>query len=146
MSKARTFLFPAAPSPLLSSTLLLAARIAIGLPFLSHGVAKWAAFESLAMEFPDPLGIGSTISLLLVIFAEVVCSIGFILGAAYRLCLLPMIFTMAMAFFVIHADDTFAGRELPLIYLLVFIIMYIAGPGYFSLDTAMRRIYGLPTK
>ena len=55
-------------------------------------------------------------------------------------------FTMAMAFFVIHAGDTFAGRELPLIYLLVFIIMYIAGPGYFSLDTAMRRIYGLPTK
>lgn len=146
MSKVKKILFPATPSPLLASTLLLAARIMIGLPFLSHGIAKWAAFESLALEFPDPLGVGSTISLLLVIFAEVVCSICFILGAAYRLCLVPMIFTMATAFFVIHADDTFAHRELSLIYLIIFILMYIAGPGYFSLDSAMRRIYGLPTR
>ena len=142
MLNIRKILFPAAPSQLLSSSLLLTARIVIGLLFLSHGVAKWAAFESLAMTFPDPLGVGSTVSLLLVLFAEVLCSVGFILGAAYRLCLLPMIFTMLMAFFVIHAGDPFAVKETALMYLFTFVMMFIAGPGCFSLDYTLHRLYG----
>ena len=140
MSKVKTILFPSAPSPALSSAVILAARVAIGLLFMTHGVAKWAAFESLVMEFPDPLGIGSAVSLLLVIFAEVICSVGVILGAAYRLCLLPMIVTMAIAFFVIHQGQPLANRELSLIYLVIFVLMFIAGPGYFSLDSSLRRI------
>ena len=142
----KTMLFPAAPSPAVSSVLLLVMRIVIGVLFMSHGVAKWAAFETLAMTFPDPLGVGSTISLLLVIFAEVVCSVGFILGAAYRLCLIPMIATMAVAFFVIHAGDPFVHRELSLVYLVIFVIMFFAGPGYLSFDFTLRRIYGMPVK
>ena len=146
MSNLRNLLFPSAPSQLLSSALLLTARIVIGLMFMSHGVAKWAAFENIAMRFPDPLGVGGTISLLLVIFAEIICSVGVILGAAYRLCLVPMIFTMTMAFFVIHLGNTFHDRELPLMYLVIFVLMFIAGPGYFSFDSALRRMYGLPAK
>ena len=144
MSDVKRLLFPSAPAPGLSSVLLLVARRVIGVLFMSHGVAKWAAFESLAIAFPDPMGVGSTVSLLLVIFAEVVCSVGFILGAAYRLSLLPMMATMAVAFFVVHAGDTLAQRELSLIYLVIFILMFIAGPGYFSLDSSLRRLYGLP--
>jgi putative oxidoreductase len=45
-----------------------------------------------------------------------------------------MIFTMAMAFFVIHSQDAFAVRELALVYLVVFVLMYIAGPGKFAVD------------
>ena len=142
----KTMLFPAVPSPAVSSVLLLVMRIVIGVLFMSHGVAKWAAFETLAMTFPDPLGVGSTISLLLVIFAEVVCSVGFILGAAYRLCLIPMIATMAVAFFVIHAGDPFVHRELSLMYLVIFVIMFFAGPGYLSFDSTLRRIYGMPVR
>lgn len=43
--------------------------------------------------------------------------------------MIPMIFTMAMAFFVIHSQDAFAVRELALVYLVVFVLMYIAGAG-----------------
>lgn len=143
MKSIKEAIFPPAPSQMLSSGLLLAARVAIGVLFMSHGVAKWSAFESLAMSFPDPLGVGSTVSLLLVLFAEVVCSIGFILGAAFRLCLLPMIFAMAVAFFVIHSGDALSVREPSLLYLIIFILMFFAGPGYFSLDSTLRRLYGL---
>lgn len=41
---------------------------------------------------------------------------------------------MLVAFFVIHASDAFAVKELAFIYLVVFILMYIAGPGKFSID------------
>ncbi len=46
----------------------------------------------------------------------------------------PMIFTMCIAFFVVHGSDPFAVKELAFIYLVVFILLYIAGPGKFSLD------------
>jgi len=48
--------------------------------------------------------------------------------------MIPMIFTMVVAFFVIHANDVFAVKELAFIYLVVFVLMYIAGPGKFSID------------
>lgn len=88
----------------------------------SHGIAKWSNFDTMSTMFPDPLGIGSSASLSLAIFGEVICSLGFIVGAFYRLALIPMIFTMCIAFFVIHGADPFAVKELALVYLAIFII------------------------
>ena len=128
------FLFPSKPEGNAFSLFLLALRILLGVLFLSHGVQKWVNFEVLSTSFPDPLGVGSTVSLGLAIFGEVACSVGFIFGALYRLALIPMIFTMGMAFFVIHGNDPFAAKELAFIYLVIFILMYITGPGKFSVD------------
>ena len=99
------FLFPSKPNSTGASLFLLALRIFFGL-----------------------------VSLGLAIFGELVCSMAFIVGVLYRLAMLPMIFTMGMAFFVIHGNDAFAVKELALIYLVVFILMYISGPGKFSVD------------
>ncbi len=128
------FLFPSKPEGNAFSLFLLALRILFGVLLLSHGVQKWMNFSAMSGSFPDPLGVGSTLSLELAIFGEVFCSVGFIFGAFYRLALIPMIFTMGMAFFVIHANDPFAIKELAFIYLVVFILMYITGPGKFSID------------
>ena len=128
------FLFPDKPYTAGNSWLLLAARIIFGGLLMSHGIAKWQNFDALSAAFPDPLGVGSGVSLALAIFGEVVCSVGFIAGLFYRLALIPMIFTMIVAFFVVHANDVFAVKELAFIYLVVFILMYIAGPGKFSID------------
>ena len=128
------FLFPDKPYTAGNSWLLLAARIIFGGLLMSHGIAKWQNFDALSAAFPDPLGVGSGVSLALAIFGEVVCSVGFIAGLFYRLALIPMIFTMIVAFFIVHANDVFAVKELAFIYLVVFILMYIAGPGKFSID------------
>ncbi|WP_289621929.1 DoxX family protein, partial [Bacteroides congonensis] len=61
-------------------------------------------------------------------------SMAFIVGFLYRLAMIPMIFTMIVAFFIVHANDAFAVKEMAFIYLVVFIVMYIAGPGKFSID------------
>ena len=128
------FLFPSKPEGNAFSLFLLALRILFGVLLLSHGVQKWMNFSAMSGSFPDRVGVGSTLSLGLAIFGEVFCSVGFIFGAFYRLALIPMIFTMGMAFFVIHANDPFAIKELAFIYLVVFILMYITGPGKFSID------------
>lgn len=116
-------LFPRKFSEASMSWLLLLARVMFGLLFLLHGIQKWSNFQELSATFPDPLGVGSSLSLGLAIFAELACSIAFIFGILYRLALIPMIFTMAMAFFVIHGSDPFAVKELALVYLVVFTLM-----------------------
>lgn len=134
MSVIYKFLFPSKPDGTAMSLLILALRIVFGILLMSHGVQKWANFSAMSDSFPDPLGIGSQLSLILAIFGEMVCSIAFIFGFLYRLAMIPMIFTMCVAFFVIHANDPFATKELAFVYLVVFILLYITGPGKYSLD------------
>ena len=93
---------------------LLFLRLFIGGMMLSHGWTKLATFSVLSATFPDPLGVGSTLSLLLILFAEVGCSCLLIFGLMTRLAALPLMFGMLMAFFVIHGADPFAVRELTL--------------------------------
>ena len=129
------FLFPAKSCSAQASGILLASRMIFGGLLFSHGIAKWSNFDTMSTMFPDPLGIGSSASLSLAIFGEVICSLGFIVGAFYRLALIPMIFTMCIAFFVIHGADPFAVKELALVYLAIFVLMYIAGKCQYPFDS-----------
>lgn len=98
MSVIYKFLFPSKPDGTAMSLLLLALRILFGVLLMSHGVQKWANFDAMSGSFPDPLEVGSQMSLILAIFGELVCSLAFIFGFLYRLAMIPMIFTMSMAF------------------------------------------------
>ena len=75
------FLFREPEASSTKSIVLLLARVIFGLLFLSHGIAKWQNFMGASDLFPDPLGLGGTLSMWLVLFAEIVCSIGCIIGA-----------------------------------------------------------------
>ena len=129
----KKFLFPQPTESKSFSLLLLALRLFFGMMFMLHGFEKLFNYTELCYVFPDPTGIGSEISLLFVIFAELMCSAAFIFGALFRLCMIPMLIIMLVAFFHIHGGSIFQG-ELSLIYLIVFFIMYITGPGAYSID------------
>ncbi len=135
----KRFLFPSQPSSTLVSIQLLSARLILGMLFLNHGVEKWASYKTLVETFPDPLYIGSHLSLILVIFAELICSVAFMFGFLYRIALIPMIISMAVAFFLVHSADPMSTKELALIYLVSFVLMYIAGPGRYSVDYMFCR-------
>lgn len=137
------FLFPSKPDGITISLLLLALRILFGGLLLSHGIQKWNNYAEMSAVFPDPLGVGSNVSLGLAIFGELACSIGFIFGALYRLAMIPMIFTMCMAFFVIHGSDPFAVKELAFVYLVVFILMYITGRRFLPPSCTRREYCGI---
>lgn len=117
---------------------LLLSRLLFGMLFLMHGLTKINDFGQMALAFPDPLGVGSEISLILAILGEVFCSVLLIFGLLTRLALIPMIFTMCIAFFVIHAGDPFSAKELSFIYLATFIIIWVSGAGKYSLDYMIR--------
>ena len=130
----KRFLFPVKPDGTFISVILLIVRVVFGVMLMNHGIDKWPNYQELSAVFPDPLGIGSPLSLGLAIFGELACSMAFIIGFLYRLAMIPMIFTMCVAFFIVHADDPFAVKELAFVYLVVFVLMYIVGPGKFAVD------------
>ncbi|WP_417850493.1 DoxX family protein [Thalassoglobus sp.] len=119
------------------STGLLILRVAIGGFMLIHGYQKLAGFSGLANKFPDPLGIGSQMSLIAAIGAEVGCSLLLILGLGTRLAALPLAFTMIIALFVIHGADPWQRKELAAIFLSVYAAIVFTGPGRFSLDHSL---------
>lgn len=118
---------------------ILLLRLFIGCLMLTHGWAKLTSFSALSETFPDPLGVGHCTSLVLVLFAEAGCSLLLIFGLATRLAALPLIFNMLIATFVIHSGDPFATKELPLIYLGIYVVVFWAGAGKYSLDEIIRQ-------
>lgn len=121
------------------SRLLLTLRLFFGILFLMHGIDKLANFEVLSYSFPDPLGMGSHLSLVLVILAEVFCALTFIGGFLFRISLLPMLFAMFVAFFYAHGGSI-ADGELAFIYLGVFLLLLVTGPGRYSADYLIYRV------
>ena len=118
----------------------LVLRVSVSLLFLfGHGWAKLAGWAEKSATFPDPLHVGSRLSFALVIFAEVVCSALVAAGLLTRLAAVPPVIMMFVAFFVQHAADPFARRELAMLYGLAFVAILLLGPGEWSLDGLLRR-------
>ncbi len=127
------FLFPQTFRGKGVSFLILCVRLFFAVLFFMHGLDKMTNFNELSLTFPDVLGFGSYMSLMLSIFAEFCCSLFLMAGLLVRVMLVPMIIAMAVAFFDVH-DAMMPEGELSLIYLIVFVILYLTGPGRFSLD------------
>jgi putative oxidoreductase len=135
----KKFFFPSVFPDASVSRLLLTLRLFFGFLFLTHGIDKLANFEVLSYSFPDPLGMGSHLSLVLVILAEVFCALTFIGGFLFRISLLPMLFAMFIAFFYAHGGSI-ADGELAFIYLGVFLLLLVTGPGRYSADYLIYRV------
>jgi len=138
---------------------LLILRLGIGGYLITHG---WGKVQMLlaggADKFGDPIGLGSTLSLVLVTTSEFICALLIILGLGTRLAAIPVVITMSVAAFIIHAKDpwtmeaaanaffsgaskTWFSKEPALLYLVPFLSLVCTGGGKLSLDglIEMRR-------
>ena len=104
-----------------------------------------------ADKFGDPIGLGSSLSLALVTASEFVCALLIIVGLGTRFAAIPVVISMAVAAFVVHAADpwtmetaakaffsgaskSWASREPALLYLIPFLSLVFTGGGKLSLD------------
>jgi len=114
---------------------LLILRVVGGSIMLTHGLGKFSKLlGDDPIHFADPIGIGATASLALTVFAEVACSILLIFGFATRLAAIPLLITMLVAVFIVHANDGFGKMELALLYGVIYLVITIAGAGKISMD------------
>jgi putative oxidoreductase len=106
---------------------------------LVHGWAKLANFSEKAEKFSDPLNIGHTGSLALTVFAEFFCTIFIVLGIFTRAASIPLMITMAVVVFMVHAHDPFGDKELAVLYLFLYAAIFVIGPGKYSIDRQLLK-------
>lgn len=126
-------------TPFLSNLGLLILRLGSALMIMTHGWPKIAEFSSRLETFRDPIGLGPAISLQAAIFAEFFCAVLLALGFMTRISLIPLIFTMSVIAFIVHAEDPFSGKEKALLFLLIFLVQFLLGPGKYSVDAQIRK-------
>lgn len=114
---------------------LLIARIGISAMMLTHALPKLAKlFGDSPVQFPEVMGMSATLSISLAIFSELICSILILIGFGTRIAVIPLIITMLVAVFSIHATDPFSIKESASLYLLGYVVLLLAGSGRYSVD------------
>lgn len=127
-------------SPVINDIVLFVVRIFVGFAMISHGFPKLMKLVGdQEIEFFDFLGLGAQNSLFLAVFAEFICSIFIILGLFTRLAVLFLMITMAVAGLVVHGSDAFGDREMSLLYLANYIMIFAFGPGKYSVDGMISK-------
>ena len=117
----------------------LTGRIAIAALMLVHGLPKMQMlFSGDLIQFPPVFGMSAELSLALTVFAEVFCSILILVGFGTRLATIPLITAMLVAVLSIHATDIFAKKELAILYLVVYVILFFTGSGKYSVDQLLQ--------
>lgn len=115
-----------------ASMLLL--RVSLGLLMMSHGYDKLVHFNERKAAFYNFLGMGSTLSLTLSIFAEFFCALFITIGLFTRLVAVPLVINMSIALFSVHKMDFFDTGEKATLFLAGFLTLLFCGPGRVSVD------------
>jgi putative oxidoreductase len=118
---------------------LLFLRLSIGGLMLSMGWAKLANFRDWTPGFPDPLGVGSSVSLGVVILAQVPCTLLVMAGCFTRLSSIPPMVVLLVAAFIVHARSPWPAVEHALLYAIPFVVFSITGAGRISVDFLLLR-------
>ena len=117
---------------------LLFLRLGAGLlMFFINGLPKISDFEKRFHSFADPFGFGMELTFIFAVLSEGLCTLLVAVGLYTRIAVVPIMITMATAAFVIHADDPWGRKELPILFLFVFSTLLISGPGKYSLDNKL---------
>ena len=115
-------------------------RVGISLPMIIiHGWPKLSSYIEGNVDLFYPLGIGYELSLLLAIFAEVICSILLILGLFSRISAIPLIITMLVAMFLVNAGQPFIVKEKAFVFLMTYVFILLVGSGKFSIDALLTK-------
>lgn len=113
---------------------MLIIRVVMGVLLMSHGYQKLVHFSEMEDNFFNFMGIGTTNSLMLTIFAEFFCALFIIIGLFTRLISIPLVINMSVIVFKVHQMDFFGTAEKGMLFLAGFLILLLCGPGKISID------------
>ena len=118
---------------------LLVLRLGMGGLMMKHGYDKLIHFSQYKSQFMNFLGIGQSLSLSLVIFAEFFCALFILIGLFTRLAAIPVIVVMCVALFKAHNADFLGEGEMATLFLAGYLTLLFVGPGRISVDGMMGK-------
>ena len=118
---------------------VLILRVTFGLLLLiNHGIDKLKHFAEKQSSFPDPIHIGHMPTLMMVLFAEVFCTVFIVLGLFTRIMAIPVVINFAVIVFLVNKGYS-GPNELPVLFFAAFFSILLMGPGKYSIDGAMGK-------
>tara|TARA_B100001063_G_scaffold168491_1_gene157657 strand:+ start:2777 stop:3148 length:372 start_codon:yes stop_codon:yes gene_type:complete len=114
--------------------LLLLRIIFSGAMIYGHGLGKLNKIIDGNLKFSDPIGIGEIPTLYLAVFSELIAPIFIIIGFKTKFFSFFPAATMFVAIFIVHLGDPFSRIEKAVLFLAVFVVLMINGPGKYSFD------------
>ena len=86
------------------------------------------------LSFGNPIGIGEAPTLILAVFSEFFAPIFILIGFKTKFFSFFPAATMFVAAFIVHMGDPFGRVEKALLFLAVFTVLMLTGPGKYSID------------
>jgi len=118
----------------------LVLRVTFGLLLLIiHGLDKITHFSKYEYTFYNFLHIGRRWSLVLCIFAEVLCSALLVLGLFSRFAALVLVINFSVVLFLVIKGQPLETQQVAISYMAVFVALLLTGPGKYSVDGAMGK-------
>ncbi|OOH81421.1 LysR family transcriptional regulator [Pseudomonas koreensis] len=120
---------------------LLFLRVSGGLFLLwVHGLPKLLDFTAQLQLIEDPFHLGSHLTLILAIFAEVLCPLLIVAGLLARLACVPILFVLLVALLVVHPQWSVAEGQFGWLLLILFATVLIAGPGRLAISVRLPGV------
>tara|TARA_R110002020_G_scaffold97708_1_gene233112 strand:- start:27818 stop:28129 length:312 start_codon:yes stop_codon:yes gene_type:complete len=101
---------------------------------------KLFRFNEMLEIFPDPLHVGKLPSLIFALLTDGVLSVFVLVGLFTRWSTLIISVNLTIAFFVFHRANL-DGGEIAFVYLGIMILIYLCGPGKYSVDHKLGNPY-----
>ncbi|MEO5682097.1 MAG: DoxX family protein [Chitinophagaceae bacterium] len=118
---------------------MLVLRVTAGTLIIPYGYSKLIHFAEKKDSFMNFMGIGSPLSMALVIFAEFFCGMFIILGLFTRLAVIPLIIAMFVVVFKASHGDIFGKGKEATLFLACFLAILLCGPGKASADGLINK-------
>ena len=104
-----------------------------------HGLKKSGVGVAVAEVIPNPLHLPDVFNNEFAIAANLIAPVFIILGLLTRLTILPVLAVTLTGYFVLHWNDALLIKDVPFIYSMVFMLVWVLGPGKYSLDYLINR-------
>ena len=114
--------------------LLILRLVFAGSMIYGHGLGKLNKLISGDLSFGNPIGIGEAPTLILAVFSEFFAPIFILIGFKTKFFSFFPAATMFVAAFIVHMGDPFGSVEKALLFLAVFTVLMLTGPGKYSID------------
>lgn len=113
---------------------MLIIRLVSGLLIIPFGYNKLIHFSEKKHSFMNFMGIGSSLSLSLVIFAEFFCGMLIVAGFLTRLAAATLVISLSVVVFKVTHGDIFGQGKEATHFLAAFLVILLCGPGRASVD------------
>ncbi|MEO7924964.1 MAG: DoxX family protein [Chitinophagaceae bacterium] len=118
---------------------ILLLRLILGGLFTWHGYDALNHYKLYLSMSTSTIGLGAPLEFNLVVFSHFLCGLFVAVGFLTRLSVIPLFITMTVAFFIAHKGQPFMTKELPFVYMLSCIPVFVLGSGRFSVDRLLFR-------